>query len=95
MYTEFNKIRVGHVWPVKIGWALWLAAILLVAGGLTRRLLTGRLTLLLGAHVLSVTAGYGGAMLLGGFGTLYVIWGQSGRLSPTRRQSLNRRRPSV
>jgi len=88
--TEFNKIRVGHIWPVKIGWALWLAATLLVAGGLMRRLLAGRLDLLLGAHVLSVTAGYGGAMLLGGFGILYVVWGRSGRLSPARRQSLNR-----
>src|SRR5690242_4222364 len=37
--TEFNKIR--HVWPVKIGWALWFAATLLVAGGLMRRLLAG------------------------------------------------------
>jgi hypothetical protein len=29
-------------------------------------------------------------MLLGAFGILYVIWGRSGRLSPARRQSLNR-----
>ncbi len=90
VYTEFNKIRVGHIWPVKIGWALWLAATLLLAGGLMRGLLDGRPNLLLGAHVLSVTAGYGGAMLLGGFGILYVVWGRSGRLSPARRQSLNR-----
>ena len=90
VYAEFNKIRVGHLWPVKIGWALWLAATLLLAGGLMRSLLAGRLNLLLGAHVLSVTAGYGGAMLLGGFGILYVVWGRSGRLSPARRQSLNR-----
>ena len=88
--TEFNKIRVGHIWPVKIGWALWLAATLLVAGGLMRRLLAGRLDLLLGAHALRIIAGYGGAMLLGGFGILYVVWGRSGRLSPARRQSLNR-----
>jgi hypothetical protein len=90
VYTEFNKIRVGHIWPVKIGWALWLAATLLLAGGLMWGLLAGRLNLLLGAHVLSVTAGYGGAMLLGGFGILDVVWGRSGRLSPARRQSLNR-----
>jgi hypothetical protein len=88
--TEFNKIRAGHIWPVKIGWALWLVATLLLAGGLMRGLLAGRLNLLLGAHVLSATAGYGGAMLLGGFGILYVVWGRSGRLSPARRQSLNR-----
>jgi hypothetical protein len=90
VYAEFNKLRVGHIWPVKIGWALWLAATLLLAGGLMRRLSAGTLNLLLGAHVLSVTAGYGGAMLLGGFGILYVVWGRSGRLSPARRQSLNR-----
>jgi hypothetical protein len=90
VYTEFNKIRVGHIWPVKIGWALWLAATLLAAGWLMRRLLAGRLDLLLGAHALSITAGYVGAMLLGGFGILYVVWGRSGRLSPARRQSLNR-----
>jgi hypothetical protein len=90
VYTEFNKIRVGHIWPVKIGWALWLAATLLLAGGLMRGLLAGRLNLLLGAHILSIIAGYGGAMLLGGFGILYVVWGRSGRLSPARRQSLNR-----
>ena len=90
VYAEFNKLRVGHIWPVKIGWALWLAATLLVAGGLMRSLLAGRLNLLLSVHILSVTAGYGGAMLLGGFGILYVVWGRSGRLSPARRQSLNR-----
>ncbi len=91
VYTEFNKIRVDHIWPVKIGWALWLAATLLAAGGLMRRLLlAGRLDLVLGAHILSVIAGYGGAMLLGSFGILYVVWGRSGRLSSTRRQSLNR-----
>jgi hypothetical protein len=88
--TEFNKIRVGQIWPVKIGWSLWLAATLLAAGWLMRGLLAGRLNLLLGAHALSITAGYGGAMLLGGFGVLYVVWGRSGRLSPARRQSLNR-----
>jgi len=88
--TEFNKLRVGHIWPVKIGWALWLAATLLLAGGLMRGLLAGRLNLLLSAHVLSITAGYSGAMLLGGFGILFVVWGRSGRLSPARRQSLNR-----
>jgi hypothetical protein len=87
--TEFNKIGVGHIWPVKIGWALWLAATLLVAGGLMGRLLAGKVDLVLGAHVLSVTAGYTGAMLLGGFGILYVVWGRSGRLSLARRQSLN------
>jgi len=90
VYTEFNKIRVSHIWPVKLGWALWLAATLLAAGGLMRRLLAGRLDLLLGAHALSIVAGYGGAMLLGAFGILYVVWGRSGRLSPDRRQSLNR-----
>jgi hypothetical protein len=90
VYTEFNKIGVGHIWPVKIGWALWLAATLLVAGRLMWRLLAGRLNLLLGTHILSVTAGYGGAMLMGGFGILYVVWWRSGRLSPARRQSLNR-----
>ncbi|HTI68546.1 MAG TPA: cytochrome c biogenesis protein CcsA [Candidatus Limnocylindria bacterium] len=88
--TEFNKIRVVHIWPVKIGWTLWLAAILLLAGGLTPGLLAGRLDFVLGAHILSVTAGYTGAMLLGGFGILYVVWGRSGRLSLARQQSLNR-----
>ncbi len=42
VYTEFNKIRVGHIWPVRIGWALWLVATLLVAGDIMRRLLAGR-----------------------------------------------------
>jgi hypothetical protein len=89
--TEFNKIRVGHIWPVKIGWALWLAATVLLAGGLMRRmLLAGKLNFVLGAHVLSIIAGYGGAMLLGGFGILYVVWRRSGRLSLARQQSLNR-----
>ena len=88
--TEFNKLRVGHIWAVKIGSGVWLAAILAVAGWLVRRLMVGRLDLVLGAHVLSITAGYGGAMLLGAFGMLYVVWGRSGRLSPARRQSLIR-----
>ncbi len=88
--AEFNKLRVGHIWAVKIGWGIWLAAILLVGGALMRRLLGGRLDFVLGAHVLSITAGYGGAILLGGFGSLFVVWGRSGRLSTARRQSLNR-----
>ena len=90
VYTEFDKIRVRHIWPVKIAWALWLTGNLLLAGGLLRGLLAGRLNLLLSTHVLSITAGYVGAMLLGGFGILYVVWGRSGRLSLARRQSLNR-----
>ena len=88
--TEFDKIRVRHIWPVKIGWALWLVATLLLASVMMWRLPAGRRSLLLGAHVLSVSAGYGGAMLLGGFGILHVVWGRSNRLSLTRRQSLNR-----
>src|SRR4051812_43191018 len=42
VYTEFKKIRVGDIWAVKIGWALWLAATLLLAGGLVRGVLAGR-----------------------------------------------------
>ena len=88
--TEFNKLGRGHIWAVKIGWGVWLAAILLVTGGLLRRQLAGRLDLVLGAHVLSITAGYGGVLLLGGFGSLYIVWGRFGQLSLARRQSLNR-----
>jgi hypothetical protein len=88
--AEFNKIKTGHIRPVKIGSLLWLVLVMAVAAFFARRLLSGKMNLLLYAHTLSVTAGYGAAFLLGSFGIYYVCWTRWRTLSAEGQHSLNR-----
>jgi ABC-type transport system involved in cytochrome c biogenesis permease subunit len=88
--TEFNKIKRAPVLPVLIGSWLWVGAVVVLAALLSRAVLSGRLNLLTYTHVLSVTAGYSAACLMGGFGIFYVCWSRFGALSPLRQQSLGR-----
>ena len=71
--TEFKKLKDARWWPVTLGSWLFAAGIVAFAGYLLTRLLAGKLSLLLGAHVFTVTAGYGAAFLTGGLGVFYVL----------------------
>ena len=86
--TEFNKIKGAPIRPVTIGSGLWIAAMIVMAAFLLRGLFAGRLNLLLYAHILTVTAGYSAAFLLGSFGICYVCYRTFHKLLPVRQQSL-------
>jgi hypothetical protein len=88
--TEFNKLDNVPYWPVTIGSGLFVAAIILCAAILLKKLLAGKLSLLLYAHILSVTAGYGAAFLAGGFGIFYVCARLFSAMPPNGRPSLGR-----
>lgn len=87
---EFDKIKHGPIWSVKIGSLLWLAAVIVMTALLANGLFDGRMNPLLFGHVLAVTAGYGAAFLIGIFGICSVCWRLFGRLSLVRQQSLGR-----
>jgi hypothetical protein len=88
LQTEFNKLKSAHIWPVKIGAALWLGLVIVQAALLPKGFFNARLTLIEYAHILSVTAGYCAVFLTGGFGAYYVCARQFHRLSPVRQRSL-------
>src|SRR5208282_847396 len=48
--TEFNKIESAQIRTVKIGEALWIGAVIMLAAVLSKGLLAGRMNLLLYAH---------------------------------------------
>jgi hypothetical protein len=88
--TEFNKLRRTPCRAVAIGSWLWVGVMILLAVFLVRRSIDGRLGLLLLAHVFTLSAGYGAALLAGAFGLYYVFRNSFDALSPARRQSLGR-----
>ena len=88
--TEFSKLKRPACWPEKIGRWLFAVVVMVMAVGLSRRMLAGRLSLLLGAHVFTVTLGYSAAFFAGGFGIFYVCYRLFHALSLDRRQSLHR-----
>jgi hypothetical protein len=88
--TEFSKLKRPACWPEKIGRWLFAVAVMVMAVELSRRMLAGRLNLLLGVHVFTVTLGYGAAFFAGGFGIFYVCYRLFHALSLDRRQSLLR-----
>jgi hypothetical protein len=87
---EFSKIRSGPILSVKIGSLLWLGAVMAMAAVFARSWTSGRMNLLLVAHIFSVTAGYCAAFLIGIFGICDVCWRRSHSLSSARQQSLRR-----
>jgi hypothetical protein len=88
--TEFNKVKNTACWPVKICSSLFVVAILLTALGAIKGLIARNQGLLLGMHVVVITAGYGAAFLAGGFGIFYVCYRLFHSLTPHRQQSLDR-----
>jgi len=88
--TEFNKLEAARCWPVTIGAWLFVAGIILMAAWIFRRLLAGKVSLLLGAHIFTVTTGYGAAFLAGGLGIYYVCNRLCRASSANRQPSLDR-----
>lgn len=87
---EFDKLRGGESRSVKIASLVWLAAVIgaaaFIGGGLHGRSLSP----LLYAHIVTLTAGYLAAFLIGSFGICSVCWRLSDNLSLVRQQSLGR-----
>lgn len=88
--TEFGKLKNPVWWPVTAGSWLFAVALVLLAIKLSQKVFDGKLGLLLFAHIVSVTAGYGAAFLTGGFGIIYVCSRMSAASPPPRRLSLDR-----
>lgn len=86
--TEFTKLRRKPFRPVTIGSWLWVGAIIVLTIGLSRGLFAGRLSLLLSAHIFSLTAGYGAAFLAGFFAVYYVCFSAFRSLSSDRQALL-------
>ena len=91
MRREFRKIGRAQQVPVLVVSAAWFALVLVLGVVLLKyKLLTGRMTPLLCAHVFAVVGGYTAAFVMGGFG-MYYVWLRSFRkLSPAGEQSLTR-----
>ncbi|MDB6112671.1 MAG: cytochrome biosis protein [Pedosphaera sp.] len=85
---EFNKLCSLPDGYVTVGSILWLAASATLAIFLSRGLFAGRLSLLLSAHVFTLTTGYGTALLAGLFGIFYVCCRSFRALSPAGQQGL-------
>jgi hypothetical protein len=88
--TEFRKLKRPACWPEKIGRWLFAVLVMVMAVWLSRRMLAGRLSLLLAVHVFTITLGYGAGFFAGGFGIFYVCYRLFHALSLDRRQSLHR-----
>lgn len=88
--SEFNKIGSPMCLPVKIGASLWAGLAILMTFLFIRQLFAGRLSTLLAAHVITLTAGYGAIYLIGGLALYYVYSQWFGKSSPAMQQSLER-----
>jgi hypothetical protein len=88
--SEFEKLNQTTWWPVKAAIALEVFAAIAVVMAMIVRFSGTHVDLLLLIHVLSVSVGYIGALLIGGVGICYVVQRCFADLSPTRLQSLSR-----
>jgi hypothetical protein len=88
--SEFEKLSQATWWPVKAAIALEVLAAIAVVVGMIVRFSGTHVDLLLLSHVLSVTVGYVGTLLIGGVGICYVVQRCFADFSPTRLQSLSR-----
>lgn len=94
--AEFNKLN-PRWWPVTIGYwlyaSLMIGAAILIAVRYWLRFETSKAGLvqnaLLGAHVITVTAGYCAAFFAGGFGVLYICSRLFQALPSERQRPLN------
>ncbi len=90
LQTEFNKITGAVSLPVLIGASIWISAVVLGLVLFSNRVAAGTLGPLLFTHVLTITAGYGAAFLVGALAACYIYCRWAGRLSPALREDLTR-----
>jgi hypothetical protein len=88
--TEFKKLGNTSSMPLKIGAWLWTGLSTALAARWLMGVSPGKLSLLLSAHIFSLTAGYAAAFLTGGFGVYYVCCRWFRAMWPTREQALSR-----
>ena len=90
--TEFRKLKDRSSVPLALG--LLLLAGMMVAGAMelikVAQGLSSGMTFLLAAHILTLTAGYGAAYLIGGFGIYYICRDRFYVLSPASQYALRR-----
>jgi hypothetical protein len=87
---EFKKTGRAMPTPVLIGSWLWAGVLIALALALLRGLTSGKLSLLLFAHIFTLTAGYLTAFMAGSFGICCVCFQLCRKQPPSHQQSLER-----
>ncbi len=90
LQTEFCKLGNRPSRPATLGLWFWAIGMVTVLAFLSKGFFAGRLSLLLGAHILSLTAGYSAAFLIGGFAIYYVCCHWCQTLSLSHEQEIGR-----
>lgn len=88
--AEFKKGGAGSSRPIVIGSSVWAGMAVILVVFLLSRWAEGKLSLLLAAHIFTLTAGYGAALLAGGFGIYCVLGERRFIVSADRRGRLAR-----
>jgi hypothetical protein len=88
--SEFGKLTHSMWWPVKVAIGLGLATAIAMAMLVIARFNGTGISLLFGAHVLTVTLGYLSVFLIGGVGICFVCRRCFSDFSPPRLESLSR-----
>lgn len=88
--VEFTKLGKGEEGGMRAIAILWLGAMAAMAIFLSGRVFDGRMNFVVYLHILTVTAGYGMALLLGGVGIYELLRQRLGRVLSTRRESFVR-----
>lgn len=90
MQAEFKKLGRPALSVANVVTAVWAVVILLLGVAFYPRLLAGKLNALLLTHILTVTAGYLAAFVVGGCGMAWVCWQWRRGIAPARHESLSR-----
>jgi hypothetical protein len=88
--AEFNRAEAGSCRIVTITSWLWVGLAALFSAGMFQRIAVGRGDLLLALHVCSIVLGYVAAFVAGGLGVAYIGFRAFHKLTPVRRDSLER-----
>lgn len=87
---EFSKLGNKPGRPATLGLWFWTAGMVTLLALLSKGFIAGRLGILLGMHILCLTAGYAAAFLIGGFGIYYVCCRWCRTLSLSHEQEIGR-----
>lgn len=80
--AEFDKTKTGWPRPMMIGSLIWTLITVLFLAFLVTQYANGKLSLLLVAHIFTITAGYCTAFLAGALG-IYHVLGQRNQITQT------------
>ena len=88
--AEFGKVHGAWGFPLTIGVVLWIITATWLAVALTKEWFAGKVSVLLSAHIFTLTTGYGAALLSGAFGIYWLIREFFRPLPTAGQQNLNR-----